>query len=329
MTRRLLILGGLLCAVFSADAQMVGKDLDAATVRARRLSLENLLDSVIKHAPGSYAEPHYLAVTQKVSLAHEGDTVFKSRVPAYLVKKSSFTYGLRRDTTEAVVVEDRLPEGGHERILNLTAFPEGTNLLQLLKSAADESVTQKGFYATSGWGDSLRYHVIVPRRFKRELLMRMFTTQMDDDTILSFESYTVRRKGWVLEEKTWKATAAPRELVKIFRKTKSYRQADSLMEAARAKEEVPQAYSIKRWTEGPDGRYIFSDYVLRDNLMFFSSTRNTKDLLRNYVYRYETHREAIREPQDPERLQSFSTRQFFSNGEKAARALMATFSDRH
>lgn len=322
-----LLCGCLLLMAFPAAAQMVGKDLDAATVRARRLSLENLLDSVIKHAPQSYSEPQSLAVVEKTMLYSGNDTPFKTIIPAYLVKGNSFTYALKRDTTESVLVEDHLPEGGYERILTLSAFPEGTNLLNLLESAAEESVTQKGFYATSGWGDSLRYHVIVPQSYKRGMLLRLFTTQMDDDTILAFESYTIRRKGWVLEEKAWKATSAPRELVKIFRKTKSYRQADSLMEAARAKEDVPQAFSIKRWTEGPDGRYVFSDYILRDNLMFFSGTRNTKDFLRSYVYRYETHRVAIRQPEDPEKLRSFSAEKFFKT--KAPRGLKASFSDRN
>ncbi len=309
-----------------ASAQMVGKDLDAATVRARRLSLENLLDSVLKHAPKSYSEPAAMAVVQKTMLYSGNDTPFKAVVPAYLMKGSQFTYALKRDTAESVSIEDRLPEGGHERLLSLSAFPEGTNLLTLLERSAEQSVTKKGFYATSGWGDSLRYHVIVPQSYKRGMLLRMFTTQMDDDTILAFESYTVRRKGWVLEEKSWKATSAPRELVKIFRKTKSYRQADSLMEAARAREEVPQAYSIKRWTEGPDGRYVFSDYILRDNLMFFSSTRNAKDLLRNAIYCYETRRTDIRQPENPERLRYFSVEDFFKN--KAPRGLKASFSDR-
>lgn len=318
-----------LTATFPTAAQMIGKDLDAATVRARRLSLENLLDSVIKHARTSYLEPQTIAVTQHVKIYHGGDTPFTATVPAYLIKNNDFVYALKRDTTEAVSVSDQLPSGGHERILNLSAFPESTNLLNLLERAASRSVTQKGFYATSGWGDSLRYHVIVPHSFKRSMLLKMFTAKMDEDTIMAFESFTIRRKGWVLEEKAWKVTSAPRDLVKIFRKTKSYRQADSLMEAARAKEDVPQTVSVKRWAEGPEGRYVFAGYSMRDNLMFLKgSTGKPSTKYAGYIYEYKTTPDTSGRLPNPDRLRYVLLRSFFNEAGVKDAPLAIGFSDR-
>ena len=182
----------------------MSQDLSDVTVRARKLSLENLLDSVIQHAPKSYVEPQLYAVTERTLLYKPGDTLFRADIPAYFVKGKDFSYRLRRDTTEKVLVEDRLPADAHQRVMNFSAFPELTNLLTFLESVASASVSQRGFYATSGWGDSLRYHVIVPQKFKRTFMTKMFTAKMDEDTILGFSHYTIRRKGWVLEESGWK-----------------------------------------------------------------------------------------------------------------------------
>jgi len=150
----------------------MSQDLSDVTVRARKLSLENLMDSVIKHAPKSYVEPQLYAVTERTLLYKPGDTLFRADIPAYFVKGKDFIYRLRRDTTEKVLVEDRLPADAHQRVMNFSAFPELTNLLTYLENIASASVSQRGFYATSGWGDSLRYHVIVPQKFKRDFMPR-------------------------------------------------------------------------------------------------------------------------------------------------------------
>lgn len=323
MIRTLAVLFVLIGIPLCAEAQDIRRtqDLSDATVRARKLSLENLIDSVITYAPKSYTEPRIYAVMQRTLLYKPGDTLFRADIPAYLVKGTDFTYRLKRDTTEPASVDDRLPADAHQRIMGFTAFPELTNLLTFLERVASASVSQRGFYATSGWGDSLRYHVIVPTKFRRNLITKMLTAKMDEDTILFFVQYTIRRKGWVLEENIWKATTAPRELVQHFRKSKSYREADSLMEVARVREEAHQIFGIKKWTEGPDGRYFFSDYVFRDHLMYGSTNLSgKKDRMTDYTEGYETHYDMSRTRTDDTGLRLFSIQSFFNKNSKTEKA---------
>lgn len=308
-----IVLSSLSLCTSAQQGRRMSQDLSDVTVRARKLSLENLMDSVIKHAPKSYVEPQLYAVTERTLLYKPGDTLFRADIPAYFVKGKDFIYRLRRDTTEKVLVEDRLPADAHQRVMNFSAFPELTNLLTYLENVASASVSQRGFYATSGWGDSLRYHVIVPQKFKRDFMTKMFTAKMDEDTILGFSHYTIRRKGWVLEESGWKSTTAPRDLVQRFRKSASYREVDSLMEAARVREQAHQVFGIKKWSEGPDGRYFFSDYVMRDNLMFLSmNLSGKKDRMTDYTYGYETHYDPSRTRTDDSGLRYFNIDSFFN-----------------
>ncbi len=291
----------------------MSKDIGDVTIHARKLKLENLLDSVTKHAPKSYVEPAIAAMTARTLLYKTDDTLFKADIPAYLVKGESFTYTLKRDTAEKPIVNDLLEADSHHRVLNFSCYPQGTNLLQMLERRADNSVSTKGFYAVSGWDDSLRYHVIIPRKFHRNFLSKMVTTKMDDDTIMAYEKLTILRKGWVLEEAIYKATTAPRELVKAFWKTKSYNMADSLMTAARAEENAQKTYSIKKWEAGDDGRYCFTYYQAIDNLMLFSGNLfgKKKDELRDYTFGYELKADDTRQRSNDEGLKYFSLENFF------------------
>ncbi|RYD52814.1 MAG: hypothetical protein EOP52_01315 [Sphingobacteriales bacterium] len=321
--RRLLLLISMIGAVCSTQAQemrRMSKDIAEVAIRSRKLKLENLLDSVIKYAPQSYVEPKRMAVIAQTSLYQPGDTPFNAQIPAYLVKEPDHTYALKRDTTETPTVIDRLSADEHQRILNFTSYPVGTNLLAMLERRAYSSVSQKGFYAVSGWDDSLRYHVIVPRSFKRDLLSKMVTTKMDEDTIMAYSQYTILRRGWVLEESIYKATTADRELVKIFRKAKSYSQADSLMTAARSEQAAQKTYSIKQWEAGDDGRYRFARYQAIDNLMFFSGSllSKRKDEMRSFTFSYELRADDSRSRKSGEGLQWFQVRDFIPKTDKGA-----------
>ncbi len=73
----------LLLLSLPATAQIKDQDLAGITVKSKKLTVRDILDSVVKNAPRNYAEPMAFGGIYTASYTRGTDTAFYGRMPVF------------------------------------------------------------------------------------------------------------------------------------------------------------------------------------------------------------------------------------------------------
>ena len=283
----LLLTGSTLSA--GAQGGLAGtNDLDGIAIAARRMTVSEIMDSVFKNAPKNYLSPDTLYWDMRCSLYNTSDTPFLAQVPICLVLKDSlYQYNLW-NPKGVHTIKDKLTTQEQARRIIAFSFMERRNTVKNVQAiTAGYKYPEPYLYKVeTSPEEDVFYTILVPRKFKSNFAVRLMAAPFKKAQMFSYRSFKIRRRGWVLLQEGYGTYQAPASLVKTFLATKTYRQADSCIAAAKAQPYLRGIVAFEYWKPVENGWVVdqaeLTDNLMRFSLMPFTGTTGTEDFTNSY-----------------------------------------------
>ncbi len=274
-----LLLFALLLSFFwtsSAQAQIKDQDLEGITVKSKKLSVRDILDSIVANAPRNYAEPMELAATYTASYTRGTDTAFYAQVPVYLKKGKEYTYGnLLWDSTDKGTMHDNIRSKAQwDRVftINDRPYPAGTNVMAVMKSLDGIADTKRILYASDQDETDPHFYLLFRPKGKGSIpiIIRPFISDIDEDSLFSYTLLKIRRRGWVITAHESALLLNDPTKLKELIETSSFTRARALIDSAKAQPNLRRFGMYREWMPSDKGRYYIYRSGRSDNLLNFS-----------------------------------------------------------
>ncbi len=252
-------------------------NLDGIAIAARRMTVREIMDSVSKNAAANYVDPDTLFLNMACSLHAAGDTPFLAQVPLCIALKAGQYQSYLWNPTAPHIIADHLTTQEQARRIINVSFLEHRNTVQNVQSiSAGYRERALYLYQVETAGEDVFYTILIPQKFKSNLLTRMMAAPFKKAHMLNFRRFKIRRRGWLLLEEGYATYQSSPALVKTFLSAKNYRQADSCIAVAQAQPFGRGIVSLEKWKKTDTG-WIVDQATLTDNLMRFSSIPFTRN----------------------------------------------------
>ena len=200
-------------------------DLPAIVVHSRKLTVADILDSVIAHSDQNYLQPPAYQARLEVSLISPDskDTFFYRDVPVALVhqKMNDGNYVLYKaddDKSSGGQRITRLSAEQQLRLIDVTSFEE-QNIKQSLLALRKGVGKQQAFFGMSDSDSDLLYHIILRYdKIQKSTLIGAQSSTVDADTTMSFQSLIVARSDWSLRSQVFSSIGVSKAAATAFRK---------------------------------------------------------------------------------------------------------------
>ena len=288
-------------------------DLPAIVVHTRKLSVTDILDSVLAYHDRNYLLPAAYKAQLIISLISQDskDTFFNRVVPVTLLHKGKKEdeYRIYRAPDALVVQEGSvhiMTPDQKLRLVDCTTFPQ-VSLSGFLRAQRKMVEKQPAFFGTSKSDSELFYHIIVRfDKLRKSALTSMQSSALDADTTIGFLSMIIGRSDWSLRMLESSTVSVTKSLAERFRNAGSYTEVRDLIDASSrdGARSSRMSYLLKK---DVTRKYIPILSEIEDNLLNISRTLFKKaPNPEASVYRYQLMIETPQNEKPTEPLEKYN-----------------------